>query len=61
MFVPNLEKQQCHQVQTTQILQVAKLQKEDLTNNVQRFNAVKNKIVSFYQTSATPLYATDET
>ena len=59
MFVSNLEKQQYQRVQTTQILQVAKLQKEDLTNNVQRFNAVKNKIVSFYQTSATLFYATE--
>ena len=59
MFVSNLEKQQYLRVQTTEILQVAKLQKEDLTNNVQRFNAVKNKIVSFYQTSATPPCATE--
>ena len=59
MFVSNLEKQQYQRVQTTQILQVAKLQKEDLTNNVQRFNAVKNKIVSFYQTSATLPNATE--
>ena len=59
MFVSNLGKQQYLRVQTTEILQVAKLQKEDLTNNVQRFNAVKNKIVSFYQTSATLPCATE--
>ena len=58
LFGLNVEKQLRQRPQTTQILQVAKLQTVDLTNNFQRFNAVKDKIVQFYQTSTTPPYAT---